>query len=58
MVFSREVGNVLKVWGAGQAGEGGGAENKGMEKNIERGGCTPQQKDDMHLFELHDSKEF
>ena len=63
MVFNREVGNVLKVWGAGNGGAGGGgerwlAENKGMEKNIERGGCDHQQNGGMYLFELHDSKEF
>ena len=29
-----------------------------MEKNIERGGCDPQQNDGMYLFEVHDSKEF
>ena len=59
MVFKREVGNFLKLWGAEQGGEEGqAAENKGMEKNTEWGGCGPEQNDGMYLFQLHDSKEF
>ena len=60
MVFNKEVWNVLKVWGAGQVQGGGvgGAGSKGMDKNIEWGGCDPQQNDGMYLFQLHDSKEF
>ena len=48
--------------GSGARGRGGGqgqaAENKGMEKNTEWGGCGPQQNDGMYLFQLNDSKEF
>ena len=40
------------------ASGGGGAENKGIDKNIEQRGCDPQQNDGMYLFQLHDSKEF
>ena len=43
---------------SGARGSGWVAENKGMGKNIERGGCDPQQNDGMYLFQLHDSKEF
>ena len=44
--------------GASAGGWGGGAGSKGMDKNIEWGGCDPQQNDGMYLFQLHDSKEF
>ena len=52
----------FKTMGRGARGRGGGqgqaAENKGMEKNTEWGGCGPEQNDGMYLFQLHDSKEF
>ena len=44
--------------GSRASGGEGWLKIKGLDKNIERGGCDPQQNDGMYLFQLHDSKEF